>query len=533
MNKSWPKILFSLVCLLYLSAQMIVITPAQIRQTTHRSTVQLGNLAERIRIRFDNFRASFDTAIENIRLRGDAADEINRSIEDFETSLNIYVERLNSRQANAGDVQAILDAATQISDWLRTTRLNAKVDRDWSNVKLPLNQLASEYNLSFNSDSVSSNRPNNSIYPNDSNSVSNSRLSGTYRLDASRSDNPSEVANRAVYQLPNSRRNAERDTLAQRLETPELLAIEQRGQQVTIASSRAPRYTFTADGREKIENGANGTTLRVRASVISERLEVITLGDRDNDYSVIFELTDYNRSLRVTRRISTDFLQQPVIVTSIYERTSEIAQLDIYERPNSVSNNNRNNSPNDNRLPNNRRDVDYAIANNTTLRAVLNESISTKTANENDRFTMTVQTPDEYRGAVIEGYVSGINRSGRVSGRANLTFNFERIRLNNGRTYDFAGFVESVRNKNGDEIKVNNEGNVQGENQTKQTATRGAVGAAVGALIGAIAGGGKGAAIGAIIGGGAGAGSVYIEGREDLEINSGSDVYIRASAPAR
>lgn len=60
---------------------------------------------------------------------------------------------------------------------------------------------------------------------------------------------------------------------------------------------------------------------------------------------------------------------------------------------------------------------------------------------------------------------------------------------------------------------------------------RAAIGTAVGALIGAIAGGGKGAAIGAVIGAGAGAGSVYVQGRDDLNLSSGTELTIRASAP--
>ena len=146
---------------------------------------------------------------------------------------------------------------------------------------------------------------------------------------------------------------------------------------------------------------------------------------------------------------------------------------------------------------------------------------------------MTVNSPAIYRGAIIEGYISGVQRSGKVTGRAQMTFNFETIRLTDGRTYNFAGFVESVRTINGDVIKVDNEGAVKGDNQGKQTATRGAIGAGLGAIIGSIAGGAKGAAIGAIIGGGAGAGSVYIEGRDDLEIAAGSEVSIRASAPTQ
>ena len=55
----------------------------------------------------------------------------------------------------------------------------------------------------------------------------------------------------------------------------------------------------------------------------------------------------------------------------------------------------------------------------------------------------------------------------------------------------------------------------------------------IGAGIGAIAGGGKGAAIGAIIGGSAGAGSVIVQGKEDLELKQGSSITVQASSPLR
>ena len=80
-------------------------------------------------------------------------------------------------------------------------------------------------------------------------------------------------------------------------------------------------------------------------------------------------------------------------------------------------------------------------------------------------------------------------------------------------------------------VRVDNEGAVRDNDQTKQTVTRTAIGTAVGAIIGAIAGGGKGAAIGAVIGAGAGAGSVYIQGRDDLNLNAGTEVTIRATGP--
>ena len=146
---------------------------------------------------------------------------------------------------------------------------------------------------------------------------------------------------------------------------------------------------------------------------------------------------------------------------------------------------------------------------------------------------MTVQSPNEYRGAIIEGHISGIDRSGKVSGRSQVTFNFDRIRLRNGQTYDFAGFLQSATDQDGKTVKVGTEGDVKSDSQTKETVKRGGIGAGIGAIIGAIAGGGKGAAIGAIIGGGAGAGSVVLTGKEDVELKQGSTVTVQASSPIR
>ncbi|MGH9903158.1 MAG: YMGG-like glycine zipper-containing protein, partial [Pyrinomonadaceae bacterium] len=174
----------------------------------------------------------------------------------------------------------------------------------------------------------------------------------------------------------------------------------------------------------------------------------------------------------------------------------------------------------------------FIIRDGDTVIATLDNNLSTEVAKEGDPFSMTVRQPSQYDGAVITGTISNVSRSGRVSGRSGVTLNFDNIRLRNGETYRFAGFVESVRMPGGETVRVDNEGAVrEGDSQTDRTVQRTAIGTAVGAIIGAIAGGGKGAAIGAIIGAGAGAGSVYVQGRDDLELTSGTEVTIRASAP--
>jgi len=144
---------------------------------------------------------------------------------------------------------------------------------------------------------------------------------------------------------------------------------------------------------------------------------------------------------------------------------------------------------------------------------------------------MTVRQPTQYEDAVIEGTVGNVDEGGRLRGRSEMSLTFDTIRLRNGQTYRFAGILESVRTLNGDAIKVDNEGSAQGANQTTQTIQRAGVATTVGAIIGAIAGGGKGAAIGAIIGAAGGAGSVFIQGKDNLELPTGTELTIRSSGP--
>ena len=120
-----------------------------------------------------------------------------------------------------------------------------------------------------------------------------------------------------------------------------------------------------------------------------------------------------------------------------------------------------------------------------------------------------------------------------MSGRSNLTFNFESITLRDGKRYDFAGSLQGIKDQYGKDVKVDSEGTAKSDSQTKETAKRGGIGAGIGAIIGAIAGGGKGAVLGAIIGGGAGAGSVIYTGRDDIELMQGSTLTIQSSSPIR
>jgi hypothetical protein len=348
----------------------------------------------------------------------------------------------------------------------------------------------------------------------------NSQLTGTYRLDTTRGDDARAMSDRATINLPQGQRERVQDNVMRRLEAPDMLAIEQNGRNVSIASSRAARITFDADGQERSETMGNGRTLRTRATLQGDRLEVSTTGNRSSDFSVTFEPLDNGRSLRVTRRIYSDRLDQPIVVQSFYDRTSNIAQWSVYDGQQTYPGTREQTTS-----------ANFIVRDGTRLVAVLNNELTTGQTRERDPFTLTVREPAEYAGATINGYVSQVGQSGRVTGRSGMTLNFETIQLRNGRTYSFAGLVNSVRTNDGENIRVDNEGSVESSNQTEKTGVRTAVGTGIGAIIGTIAGGGKGAAIGAIVGAGAGAGSVYVQGRENLELRSGTELTIQASSP--
>jgi hypothetical protein len=373
-------------------------------------------------------------------------------------------------------------------------------------------------------------------------------LTGTYQLDASRSDNVREIADQAINGGNVQNRDESLRDLQEKLESPENLAIEIRGNQVNIASSLSSQITLSTDGSERTQSLPDGSTARLRATIRGEELTVSKLGD-NNDYTVKFSSIDNGTTLKVTRRVTTDYLSETVFAESFYTKTDSVAQLEIFDNGNSNSTNTTTNNDPSNTVGNNplpppvrttgrnaptatiNPNGQYVVPNGEIITATLNNLISTKVSQNNDRFRATVTGPNQFRGAIIEGYITGIDRSGRNPiGKTKLTLNFEKIRLTNGESYDFAGFLQSVKDTRGKQVKVDEEGVIT-KGQSRETIKRAGIGAGAGAILGAIIGGGKGAIIGATIGAGGGAGSVAVENKGDVELESGTSISVQASSP--
>jgi hypothetical protein len=465
------------------------------------SESELTQLIQQIENGGDKFRVSLTDAFDRrpydrTRVEGNMNDALRR----FKSATDQLRIRFDARQLVSDDVQRLLDQAQPIDNFIRDNPLTERARSDWATLRTNLSLLANAYN-------ISPSWVNNS--PTQTGFKGTNRLTGTFRLDSARSDNPRDKARRATQNLRPFERQEVADQILARLESPEMLMIERRGTTMTMASSLAPQSTFEADGRERQEQLPNSRSTKVIATLRGEQLVVSSNGYKENDFNVTFDATENDNSLRVRRQIYSDRLTQPVVVDSVYNRTADVAEWNVH---------------NDSRY-------ESIVRDGETLVAILNNNLTTKLSQRGDLFTMTVRDPSQLQGAVIEGAVGSVDEGGRLSGRSEMSLTFETIRLPNGQTYRFAGILESVRTVNGDAIKVDNEGSAQGANRTGQTIQRAGIATAVGVVIGAIAGGGKGAAIGGIIGAAGGAGSVFILGKDNLELPSGTELTIRSSAP--
>lgn len=515
---------------------MIAIAGVTTADAQRRSEREIRDAVRSLSTKVDNFDYDLRYQLNSASVNTTAVSQVGQDISELKDTIRDFRNNFDKRRENRDDIRPIVDAAKRVDQFLISNQQNQRLMDDWNDIKAQIDRLAENYgvtnNWSMTGDS-NDDRYNDPVnnYPTTGSTVVVG-LSGTYDLDIERSERIDDIVARSNASGTN------REELKDKLTAPSQIALDIRGNNVTLATSTSSPVSFLADGRETTETDASGRTIRLRATLSGDKLTISSLGG-DTDYAITFETSRNGQELRVMRRITTSYLSQTVFAESVYNKTDQVARLGI---DTGNSGNNGSYSDNDGNSGNpgygnyppttsTPRTGRFIVPNGTTITGILDNDINTKVSQNNDRFRMTVQSPNEFRGATIEGYISGVGRSGRVSGRSNITFNFERITLRSGEVYDFAGSLSSIRDQNGKDVKVDTEGMAKGDSQTKESVKRGGIGAGIGAVIGAIAGGLKGAAIGAVIGGGAGAGSVVLQGRDDIQLMKGSTISVVASSP--
>ena len=166
--------------------------------------------------------------------------------------------------------------------------------------------------------------------PHQSPSVEPSQLTGVYRIDLGESDKLYSVVAGASSKVPFRDQQRFFIDLAVRFTPPDLLAIEQRGREISLGSSRAPRITFVADGTTRTTRAADGHTVRARLAVEKDKLVFTSTGKTEDNFSIVFESIDDGRRLRVVRRIEAEGLDQPLVIRSMYNKVSDVARWELY-----------------------------------------------------------------------------------------------------------------------------------------------------------------------------------------------------------
>mgnify|MGYP003576835253 CR=1 FL=1 len=542
---------FSSVCSAFAAIVFMILTIAGHTDAQRRNEREVRDVVRSLTSKIDDFQYGLRYQLESSSADPQIIVDADESIDNLQDKVIVFEENFTRRREVQEDVRNIVTAAQDVEGFLIQNRQNQRIQNNWNEVKGLVDRLASNYDTTPNwtgrvsavpppsrTENQQSRRQdpptlNQDHDPKPTAGPVNPGLTGTYQLDTARSEQIADIISQTGVS------GARQQDLQSKLEAPEQIALDIRGDQVTLASSKATPVTFIADGREKTEN-SGGRTVRVRATIRGEELTLSSLGG-ETDYTVTF--TPVDDGLKVTRRITTDYLNETVFAESFYTKRDSVARIGIDTSStvdstddtgySSSDPNDRPGSNSPNPTISNGRVGQFIVPDGTIIEGILDNMIDTKVSQNNDRFKLTVQSPNQFRGATIEGYISGVGQSGRVSGRSNITFNFQSITLRNGERYDFAGSLQSIRDEKGKDVRVDEEGVAKGDSQTRETVKRGGIGAGLGAIIGAIAGGGKGAAIGAIIGGGAGAGSVIVQGRDDLQLMQGSTITIQASSPIR
>lgn len=113
---------------------------------------QVEELIHRIESQSDVFRKSLDAALDRSRLDGTRReDDINSFVKDFYKANQQLHDHFDSHKSTSDDVQAVLDRAAQIDQFMRRNRL--KRDREaqveWQKVRVNLDDLARLYHVNW------------------------------------------------------------------------------------------------------------------------------------------------------------------------------------------------------------------------------------------------------------------------------------------------------------------------------------------------------------------------------------------------
>ncbi len=287
----------------------------------YRNEREIRDITRQLSSKVDNFQNVLANQLRRSSIDRQDREKLEDDVQIVEDQIRKFETVFNRQRETADDVKAVLESAKTVNDFIKYNSISSQTDRDWLGITELLDRLASNYNIYWTWDTDYSNTGN---YP--SSGTFNAGLTGTYQLNVSKSENTDEIADRAIRNS-NARNDQDaRADLEDKLQAPEQIAIDIRGNSLTLGTSLAQPITFIADGRELVQTTDDGRTIRVRTTLRGQDLTISSLGG-DTDYTITFTSTGSGRSMKVNRRVTTNYLRQTVFAESVYEKTDSVARL--------------------------------------------------------------------------------------------------------------------------------------------------------------------------------------------------------------
>ncbi len=315
MNQFKNTISLSLVVVCML-AGMIGVAQAQ-----RRNDRDIRDAVRSLNSKIDDFEYNLRYQMQSSSAANGQVSDISDDVRNLRDSVRKFEDNFDRRRENRDDVNSVIDAAKRIETFLDTNSQNRRVTDDWSGIKKQIERLGSNYGITPSWDEFEPENVRDQRDPVIKNTVVVG-LTGTYDLDAGRSENIDDIV------ADTSLSGSQRDDLKEKLTPPQQIALDVRSQQVTLATSTASPITITADGRDKTEKDSAGRTVRLRATLTGDTLTVSSLGG-ETDYSIKFVSVSDGRVMKVSRRITTDYLSQTVFADSVYNKSDTVARLGI------------------------------------------------------------------------------------------------------------------------------------------------------------------------------------------------------------
>ena len=147
------RIKINLIALALALTCLVAVTHTQaqvVGQPYRLSDKEVERILHRIENQANRFRRSLDAALDRSRLNGtNREDDINAFIKNFDEQTKRLHDRFDDHKSVAADVEAVLNRAADIDQFMRRQRLSERAQNDWSALRASLDELAAAYNVTW------------------------------------------------------------------------------------------------------------------------------------------------------------------------------------------------------------------------------------------------------------------------------------------------------------------------------------------------------------------------------------------------